>query len=93
MDFGGWLKARRMMGALEPDVLHFHNPVYWLHAALSGKGYKKLIHLHGPFFVDMMGRTERWLLGQSHGSRMPACASRAKSGKLPSIMDGVPGKP
>ena len=65
LDFRGWMKARRLMAGLRPDILHFHNPVYWLHAALAGQDYKKLIHLHGPFFVDMMGWSQRWLLGQS----------------------------
>lgn len=65
LDFGGWLKARWMMDTLRPDILHFHNPVYWLHAALAGKNYKKLIHFHGPYFIDMMGSLQRILLGQS----------------------------
>jgi glycosyltransferase involved in cell wall biosynthesis len=64
-DFGRWVKARRMMKELNPDILHFHNPVYWLHAALLGEGYKKILHLHGPYFVKMMGSVQSWLLSQS----------------------------
>lgn len=65
LDFRSWLRARRQMGALAPDILHFHNPVYWLHGALLGHSRKKLLHAHGPYFMDNMGLVQRWLLKHS----------------------------
>src|ERR1700761_8238511 len=46
LDLLSWRKARSVIDSIHPDVIHFHNPAYWLHAALLGKKYKKLIHLH-----------------------------------------------
>jgi glycosyltransferase involved in cell wall biosynthesis len=51
---------------INPDVLHFHNPAYWLHAALIGKKYKKLFHLHGPFMPATMTWPHRLLATQIH---------------------------
>jgi glycosyltransferase involved in cell wall biosynthesis len=62
LDFLGWLKARSIIDSIHPDIIHFHNPAYWLHAALLGKQYKKIIHLHGPFFPNKMGFAERLLM-------------------------------
>jgi glycosyltransferase involved in cell wall biosynthesis len=42
-----------MISKINPDILHFHNPVYWLHLALAGKPYKKMAHFHGPYFKRM----------------------------------------
>jgi glycosyltransferase involved in cell wall biosynthesis len=65
-DVLGWVRARRMVAQLDPDILHFHNPVYWLHAALAGTRYKKLAHLHGPFFPATMSWLSRLLVAQTH---------------------------
>jgi len=64
-DLRAWLRARTVIERLDPDILHFHNPAYWLHAALTGKPYKKLIHLHGPYFPQKMSALERWLMAQN----------------------------
>jgi glycosyltransferase involved in cell wall biosynthesis len=64
-DLRSWARARREIGELQPDILHFHNPVYWLHAALAGKRYRKLMHLHGPFFPSAMGTLQRLLMAQT----------------------------
>jgi len=64
-DLAGWMRARRMFDAINPDIVHFHNPVYWLHAALAGKRFRKLFHLHGPFFPAKMSRVERWMMSQT----------------------------
>jgi glycosyltransferase involved in cell wall biosynthesis len=64
-DLAGWMRARRVFDAIDPDIVHFHNPVYWLHAALAGKRFKKLFHLHGPFFPDKMSPVERLLMSQT----------------------------
>jgi len=65
-DFRAWFRARAVIEGIDPDILHFHNPAYWLHAALAGKPYKKLIHLHGPYFPRRMGVLDRWLMAQTH---------------------------
>jgi glycosyltransferase involved in cell wall biosynthesis len=64
-DLSGWIRARRTIAKLDPDVLHFHNPVYWLHAALVGRPYKKLIHMHGPYFTATMRPLVRLLMAQT----------------------------
>lgn len=64
-DIGSWFRARRAITELDPDVVHFHNPVYWLHAALMGKRFKKVIHLHGPHFVATMRPFDRVLMAQT----------------------------
>jgi glycosyltransferase involved in cell wall biosynthesis len=61
----GWLRARDIFDRINPDILHFHNPAYWLHAALSLKPYKKLMHLHGPYFPHTMGTLDRWIMAQT----------------------------
>jgi glycosyltransferase involved in cell wall biosynthesis len=65
LDVTSWWRARSVISGIDPDVVHFHNPAYWLHAALIGKPYKKLFHLHGPFFPDKMGWLDRWLMAQT----------------------------
>ena len=65
LDFQSWWGARSVLNAIDPDIVHFHNPAYWLHAALIGKKYKKLIHLHGPFFPKKMGLVDRWLMART----------------------------
>ncbi len=62
LDVKSWWRSRSVMDGIDPDIVHFHNPAYWLHVALIGKKYKKLFHLHGPFFPDQMGRFQRWLM-------------------------------
>jgi glycosyltransferase involved in cell wall biosynthesis len=64
-DVRSWLRARSIIDKVDPDILHFHNPAYWLHIALMGKPYKKLMHLHGPYFPRTMRAFERWLMAQT----------------------------
>ena len=64
-DLSAWLRARRLVDGINPDIVHFHNPAYWLHAALTGKRFKKLFHLHGPFFPQKMSFVERWMMKQT----------------------------
>jgi glycosyltransferase involved in cell wall biosynthesis len=64
-DLRGWLRARRTIDEINPDVLHFHNPAYWLHAALAGRSYKKLLHFHGPYFPHRMSWLDRLLMSQT----------------------------
>jgi glycosyltransferase involved in cell wall biosynthesis len=76
-DISGWLRARRIFDEIDPDIVHFHIPAFWLHAALTGKPFKRLVHLHGPFFPKRMRAFERLLMAQT--SRMAdaaVCISR-----------------
>ena len=57
-DWRGWVRARSLFKDLSPDVIHFHQPIYWLHGALAGCGFRKVQHLHGPYFPAQMGRAE-----------------------------------
>ncbi len=66
-DVRAWFRARELVCRLSPDILHFHNPAHWLHGALAGTRFKKLSHLHGPFFLSDMGWLDRLL-----AARMPA---------------------
>jgi glycosyltransferase involved in cell wall biosynthesis len=65
LDLSGWRRARRLFQEIQPDVVHFHNPAYWLHAALIGRPYKTLLHLHGPYFQNQMSWIDRWLMAQN----------------------------
>src|SRR3954466_393079 len=60
-DWRGWRRARALFRELKPEIVHFHQPIYWLHGALAGCGYKKVQHLHGPYFLSQMGRVEKAL--------------------------------
>lgn len=62
LDLRAWRRARAVLGEIDPDVIHFHNPAYWIQAALTGTNYKKLVHLHGPYFPARMGLMGRWLM-------------------------------
>lgn len=79
-DFGAWIRARRLMQSIKPDIIHFMDNVSWLHAALIGTSYKKLIHVHGKFipsYIKWYDRIIRKRIGLmadgqvciSHGSR------------------------
>lgn len=65
LDFPSWVRARRTINQFNPHILHFHCPAYWVHAALTGKPYKKLVHLHGPFMPATMGWIDRLLATQT----------------------------
>ena len=64
LDFRAWVRARRFFAELNPDILHFHNPAYWLHAALAGSRCRKIFHVHGPYFLADMGWWQRLLAAQ-----------------------------
>ena len=64
-DILSWRRARSIINEIQPDIVHFHNPAFWLQAALIGTSYKKLFHLHGPFFPDKMSWLERWMMSQT----------------------------
>lgn len=59
-DPGGILGARRILSDIAPDILHFHSPLFWLHAAVAGRRYRKLMHFHGPFPKEETARRRVW---------------------------------
>lgn len=63
-DVAAWMRARRVMEQIDPDILHFHVPAFWLHAALMGLGYVKVAHFHGPYGLDHMTAAQRLLMRQ-----------------------------
>ncbi len=44
---GAWRRARGTMHRLSPDLLHFMDPVIWLHLALCRTRYRRILHVHG----------------------------------------------
>lgn len=48
LDLGGWLRARRLVDTLRPDIIHFVNPVFWMSLALYDYRQPKVLHAHGP---------------------------------------------
>ncbi len=48
-DFAGWVRARRLLKKLQPDVIHFQETIMWLRAALLGAPGRKIVHLHGSY--------------------------------------------
>ena len=92
-DLRSWFKARAIIEGLNPDILHFHNPAYWLHAALAGKPYKKLIHFHGPYFPEKMSAFDRWLIGQSRRlGDGTVCITRGMREMVVKLGWGLPGR-
>lgn len=90
-DVRGWLRGRAAIDRINPDIVHFHNPAYWLHAALLGMPYKKLIHLHGPYFLKTMGRLDRWLMTQNHRlADGTVCITRGLRQKVLELGWGLP---
>lgn len=60
-DIRAWIRARRLMRIIKPDVIHFMDSVVWLNIALVGTGYKKLLHIHGKFLPSYMKWSNRVL--------------------------------
>lgn len=90
-DIAAWLRARSLVGALRPDVLHFVDPVFWMSLALSDDRRPKILHVHGPMlpsatpFVDRcIWRAFRHLMSGS------ICVSRNAEAKLLAAKWGSP---
>jgi glycosyltransferase involved in cell wall biosynthesis len=47
-DIRAWLRARRLLRSIKPDIVHYMDNIVWLQGALLGSGYKKVVHVHGP---------------------------------------------
>ena len=52
-----WSRARGFFRDLNPDLIHFVEPVIWLNAALLGLGARKIWYSHGKLFPQYM----KWL--------------------------------
>lgn len=55
-DLLAWKRARAFFRELSPDLIHFQDAVVWLRTALSGTGYKTLLHIHGRHLHAQMNR-------------------------------------
>jgi glycosyltransferase involved in cell wall biosynthesis len=62
-DLGGWMRIRRLISALRPEVLHFLNPVFWANIALFGWRGPRINHLHGPLPQKIAGFRDRLVWG------------------------------
>ena len=60
-DGAAWLRARAVIAKLDPDIVHFMDPIAWLACALRGTASFKLLHLHGRFHPSYMTWTSRLL--------------------------------
>lgn len=58
-DLGGWLRVRRLMLYLQPDVIHFVNPVFWINLALWDFNLPNVLHQHGPIPAEISGWRNR----------------------------------
>ena len=56
-DLPAWRRARKFFRDLNPNIIHFVEPVIWLNAALLGIGARKIWYSHGKLFPQYM----RWL--------------------------------
>ena len=54
-DLRAWLRARKLIAALRPAILHYHDAVVWLHAALAAVGVFRIIHIHS-YYVPARAR-------------------------------------
>lgn len=54
-----WLRARRLLKQLQPEIIHFVDPVNWVAFAGLGLGTLHLLHIHGRPIVALMSRFDR----------------------------------
>lgn len=67
-DARGWLRFRRLVDRLKPDIVHFVDPVLWMMLSLVGSRPAVVTHLHGGIapWRELSG-TERgrwWILSR-----------------------------
>jgi glycosyltransferase involved in cell wall biosynthesis len=67
-DFSGWLRIRRLIRDLQPNVLHFLNPVFWANIALWDWRGPRINHLHGPLPERIRGVRNRLVFGAFRAS-------------------------
>jgi glycosyltransferase involved in cell wall biosynthesis len=82
-DVRGWVRVRRLIRHLRPDVIHFVNPVVWIAMALWCTPGTKVLHVHGPMLPGTTRLRDRWIwrafryLVDAH-----VCVSRDMENKL-----------
>jgi glycosyltransferase involved in cell wall biosynthesis len=47
-DLQGWLRIRRIIHQLQPELIHFLDPVLWINLAIFDWRGPRLNHIHGP---------------------------------------------
>lgn len=72
-DFPAWGRARSLVRALDPDLIHYQDAVIWLRTALLGTRYKSLLHVHGRHIPQYVSRKNR-LLGHAFMRKIDAHA-------------------
>jgi glycosyltransferase involved in cell wall biosynthesis len=82
-DITAWLRARSLIGALRPDVLHFVNPVVWMNLALWDTKCPKVLHVHGPMEPATARFRDKCIWrGLRHLMSGYLCVSRSMEAKL-----------
>lgn len=64
-DLLAWPRARALIRALRPDVLHFVDPVTWLSLATAGIPAVRIFHLHTrpvPRLMQRSHKTANWII-------------------------------
>ncbi|GLK72515.1 glycosyltransferase family 4 protein [Ancylobacter dichloromethanicus] len=68
-DIGGWLRYRRLLRRLRPDIVHYIEPVVWMNAASIGMSSKRVLHQHSRPLFDVPNVSPplayRWLFGRA----------------------------
>lgn len=49
-DFTRWPRYRGLLQHLEPDIVHYVDAVFWMHAAALGSKFKEVVHVHTTFW-------------------------------------------
>jgi glycosyltransferase involved in cell wall biosynthesis len=76
-DLGGWLRIRRLIHLLEPDIIHFVNPVFWISLALWDWPGPRVMHQHGLVPESISGWRNRLTYGTFRRSiTRHVCVSR-----------------
>ena len=62
-DLAGWNRLRRLIRDLQPSVLHYVDPVFWMNVALCDWRGPRIGHLHGPLPERIQGFRDRLTIG------------------------------
>jgi glycosyltransferase involved in cell wall biosynthesis len=50
IEVAAWPRYRKVLGDLRPDIVHYVEPVFWMHAAAAGIDYREIVHVHTTFW-------------------------------------------
>ena len=96
-----WLRARRLVADFQPDIVHFIDPLIWMHVSLTGTKPKRVSHFHGALIRPTLSKKIllQWRLIQSRdnafvciteGSRRSVIRRlHAPEGKTSVVYNGV----